>query len=196
MGVYKMAINVYSKTVWADGTAPSLSKTQLDHIETGIKDVNTAVIALQSVQSECELYASDASDDADASATSASQSLASAGLSQTYANNSSNSADRAQTVVDGAISASVSASVSASIIAIQPSVTASATSASNAYISESNTDLSETACLNYKNIMDDAISTNIPSFTFNPTTGHLAYTGGTINFSLNTEKHLLWEVQL
>jgi hypothetical protein len=200
MGVYNMAVDIYSKTAWVNGTAPSLSKTQLDHIETGIKNNNTAIISLQSVQVECENYASEALASKIASASSATASASSALSSLAEAN-------RAESIVDDAItsavSASISASTSASLIAIQPSVdaseasaTASEASASNAFISESNADLSETACLNYKNIMQDAIDTNIPTFSFNPLNGHLEYTGGTINFSLNTEKHLLWEVQL
>lgn len=184
-----MSLATYTPTTWVNNTAPELAAGNLNHNEQGLKAVTDEVKVLGSVLVECEVYADNAQ-------TSATNSASSASASATSATNSSNSADRAETVVDGAISASVSASVSASIIAIQPSVTACETSASNAYISELNADLSETACLNYKNIMDDAISTNIPSFTFNPTTGHLAYTGGTINFSLNTEKHLLWEVQL
>lgn len=55
---------------------------------------------------------------------------------------------------------------------------------------------SATACENYKNIMQDAIDTNIPTFTINYANGHLLYTGGTIVFTLNSEKHLLWEVQV
>jgi hypothetical protein len=196
MGVYNMAVDIYSKTTWSNGTAPSLSKTQLDHIETGIKNNNTAIISLQSVQVECENYASEALASKIASASSATASASSALSSLAEAN-------RAKSIVDDAITSAVSASTSASLIAIQPSVdaseasaTASALSASNAFVSESNADLSETACLNYKNIMNDAINANIPTFSFNPLNGHLEYTGGTINFSLNTEKHLLWEVQL
>src|SRR5574344_2103854 len=186
MGVYNMAVDIYSKTAWSNGTAPSLSKTQLDHIETGIKNNNTAIISLQSVQVECENYASEAETSKIASANSALSSLT--------------EANRARSIVDNAITSAVSASTSASLNAIQPSVeaseasaTASALSASNAFVSESNADLSETACLNYKNIMNDAINANIPTFSLNPLNGHLEYTGGTINFSLNTEKHLLWE---
>lgn len=196
MGVYSMAVDIYSKTAWANNTSPSLSASNLNHMEDGIKKNNDAIISLQSIQVVCENYASEAETSKIASSNSASASLA--------------EANRAKSIVDDAITSAVSASTSASLIAIQPSVDASeasaiaseasaiasALSASNAFVSESNADLSETACLNYKNIMDDAINANIPTFSFNPLNGHLEYTGGTINFSLNTEKHLLWEVQL
>lgn len=191
-----MAVDIYSKTLWTNNTSPSLSAPNLNHMEDGIKKNNDAIISLQSVQAECENYASEAETSKIASANSASASASSALSSLAEAN-------RAESIVDNAIASAVSASTSASLSAIQPSVdeseasaTASALSASNAFISESNADLSEAACLNYKNIMDDAINTNIPTFSLNPLNGHLEYAGGTINFSLNTEKHLLWEVQV
>jgi hypothetical protein len=98
MGVYNMVVDIYSKTVWNNGTAPSLSKAQLDHIETGIKNNNTAIISLQSVQAECENYASEALASKIASASSATASASSALSALVSANTAKTEADRAVAV--------------------------------------------------------------------------------------------------
>jgi hypothetical protein len=98
MGVYNMVVDIYSKTVWNNGTAPSLSKAQLDHIETGIKNNNTAIVSLQSVQVECENYASEALASKIASASSATASASSALSALVSANTAKTEADRAVAV--------------------------------------------------------------------------------------------------
>lgn len=49
---------------------------------------------------------------------------------------------------------------------------------------------------NCKEMVDNAVKKNIPSFSFNFQTGHLEYTGGTISFALDQNKHLSWEVSV
>ena len=47
------------------------------------------------------------------------------------------------------------------------------------------------------NKINEALSTNIPQFTIDFTTGHLKYQGGRFNFAVqNTTGHLLWEVAI
>lgn len=98
-----MAVDIYSKTVWNNGTSPSLSKTQLDHIEDGIKNNNTAIISLQSVQAECENYASEALSSKISSASSATASASSALSALASANTAKSEADRAKDEADRAV---------------------------------------------------------------------------------------------
>ena len=47
------------------------------------------------------------------------------------------------------------------------------------------------------NKINEALSTNIPQFSIDFTTGHLKYQGGRFNFAVqNTTGHLLWEVAI